>query len=246
MVGDQCVNRAIGQGSRQRIAVALLAQRWREAGAAVKVADVVFGQQQRVDGDVSRHVQAFGLGAAHQLHTRSAGQAAQVNAGFCTANQLKNRVQRNGFGRHWHARETHARCQRTAGGNALAQVLVLWAQPHGIVKGAGVGHGALQRLNAGQWHIGLTKGDAAGFGQLGHFGQRLALEADSQRTHGEQAGFVLLFGAELEHFHQTLLVEHGVGVRQADQAGDAPGHGRSHFRLQHAFVLMAGLAQAHG
>jgi predicted ArsR family transcriptional regulator len=55
---------------------------------------------------------------------------------------------------------------------------------------------------------------------------------------------VQLFGAELEHLHQAGLVEHGVGVGRADQAGHATGHGGGHFGFEHAFVLVAGLAQA--
>ncbi len=53
-----------------------------------------------------------------------------------------------------------------------------------------------------------------------------------------------LLGAELEHLDQAGLVEHGVGIGRADQAGHATGHGGGHFGFEHAFVLMAGLAQA--
>jgi hypothetical protein len=55
---------------------------------------------------------------------------------------------------------------------------------------------------------------------------------------------VQLFGAELEHLHQARLVQHRVGVGRADQAGHAAGHGGGHFAFEHAFVLMARLAQA--
>ena len=63
---------------RQRIAVALLAQRRVQARAAVEVADVGVGQVQRVDADVAGQRQAFGLGRAHQRH---AGRAATGGTG---------------------------------------------------------------------------------------------------------------------------------------------------------------------
>jgi hypothetical protein len=62
VVGHQRVDGAVGQALAQRIAVALLAQRRRQAHAAVEVADVDVGQVQRVDADVAADGQALGLG----------------------------------------------------------------------------------------------------------------------------------------------------------------------------------------
>jgi hypothetical protein len=123
-------------------------------------------------------------------------------------------------------------------------VHLLRAQPHGVAKGGGVLQRALQHLGAGQRHLGLAKAHAARFGELGHLGQHLARQAARERAQREQARLVQLFGAELEHLHQAGLVEHGVGVGRADQAGHATGHGGGHFGFEHAFVLVAGLAQA--
>jgi hypothetical protein len=119
--------------------------------------------------------QAFGLGLAHQRHAGGAAEAAQVHACAGGAHQLENGVQRNGFGRHRHAATGPARGQRAAGGHALAQPQLLRAQPHGVAEGAGVLQRALQHLGVGQRHLGLAEADAAGLGQLGHFGQHLAL-----------------------------------------------------------------------
>jgi hypothetical protein len=80
----------------------------------------------------------------------------------------------------------------------------------------------------------------------GHLGQHLARQVARERTQREQARLVQLLGAELEHLHQARLVEHGVGVGRADQAGHATGHGSGHFGFEHALVLVAGLAQARG
>jgi hypothetical protein len=109
---------------------------------------------------------------------------------------------------------------------------------------AGVLQRALQHLGVDQRHLGLAEAHAAGFGQLGHLGQHLALQAARERAQREQARLVQLFRAELEHLHQTGLVQHRVGVGRADQAGDATGHGGGHFGFEHAFVLVARLAQA--
>jgi hypothetical protein len=91
-----------------------------------------------------------------------------------------------------------------------------------------------------------AKAHAAGLGELGHLGQRLALQAARQRAQREQPAAAELAGAELEHLHQAGLVEHGVGVGRADQAGHAAGRGGLQFALEHAFVLLPGLAQARG
>ena len=246
MIGDQRIDGAVSQRGRQRIAVALLAQHGHHTGAAVEVADIVLGQQQRVDGHVGGHVQTFGLGSAHQLHAGGAGDAAQVNPGLRATDQLEDGVQRNRLCRHGHPGQTHAGGQRAAGSHAPAQILVLRAQPHGVAKGVGVAQRTAERGDAGQRHIRLAEGHAAGLGQLGHLGQGFALEAYGQRAHGEQTRLVLLLGTELEHFHQALLVKHRLGIGRADQAGHAAGHGSRHLGLQHAFMLVTGLAQTHG
>jgi hypothetical protein len=76
---------------------------------------------------------------------------------------------------------------------------------------------ALQHLHVDDGHLGLAKANAAGLGELGHFGQHLALEAARERAQREHARQVQLFGAELEHVHQARLVEHRVGVGRAHQ-----------------------------
>jgi hypothetical protein len=71
---------------------------------------------------------------------------------------------------------------------------------------------------------------------------RLRVSAPS----GNRRALVQLLGAELQHLDQAGLVEHGVGVGRAHQAGNAAGDGRGHFAFEHAFVLVARLAQARG
>ena len=244
VVGHQRVDGAVAQCGTQGIAVALLAQRRSEASTAVEEADVEVREVQRVDAHIAAHLEPFGLGLTHQLDPGSTGEAAQVHARVGGLEQLKNGVQGNGLGRHGHAAQAQARGQRAAGGHALAQVQLLRAQPHGVAVGGGVLQRTLQHLGAGQRHIGLAEAHAARFGELGHFGEHLARQAAREGAQGEQARLVEFFRAELEHLHQTGLVEHRVGVRRADQAGDATGHGSGHFGFEHAFVLMPRLAQA--
>ena len=92
--------------------------------------------------------------------------------------------------------------------------------------------------------LGLREADAAGFGQLGHLGQRLALQADGQRAERMHVGLVQVARAVLEHLDQARLVQHRVGVRRADQGGHAALHRRLHFRFQRGLVFVARLAQA--
>jgi hypothetical protein len=155
-------------------------------------------------------------------------------------------VKCDGLGRHRHAAQAQAGGQRSAGSHALAQVPVLRAQPHGVAKGGGVLQRALQHLGVDQRHLGLAEAHTAGLGQLGHLGQHLALQAARQRAQREHPGLVQLFSAELQHLHQAGLVQHRVGVGRADQAGHATGHRGGQLAFQHAFMLMPGLAQAHG
>ena len=245
MVGHQRVDGAVSQGGAQRFAVALLAQRWRQAGAAVEVAQIHVDQVQVVDAHIAGHGQALGLGLAHQLNASGAADAAQVDAGTGAAHQLEDGVQRNQLGGHRNARQAHACGQRPAGGHALAQPCILRTQPHGVAESARILQRTLQHLGIDDGHLGLAEADAAGLGQLDHLGQHFALEATGERTQRKHPCLVQFARTVLEHVHQAGFVQHGVGVGQTDQAGDPAGHRRRQLRGQHASMLLAGLAQAH-
>ncbi len=169
-----------------------------------------------------------------------------MHARLGAAHQLDDGEDRDGLGRHRHAGEAEPGGERTAGGHALAEVAVLRAQPHGVAEGARIEHRALQHLRIGQRHVGLAEADAAALGELGHLGQHAAGQAARECAEREQARARQLAGAEGEHLDQAGLVEHGVGVGRAHQAGDAAGHGRGHLALEHALVLVAGFAQPRG
>ena len=173
------------------------------------------------------------------MHAR----AARV-AGAEGAQQLQQGLQGDGFGGGGDAGQAHAAGDGAAGGHACAQPGVLRAQPDGVAEGAGVLQGAVQHLRVDQGGVGLAEGDAAGFGQFGHFGELLASQAARERAQRQHARLVQALGSHLEHFNQARLVEHGVGVGRADQAGDAACNGCAHFAFQHAGVFVAWLAQA--
>ena len=158
----------------------LLTQHRGQPRAAVKVAHVGIGQVQRVDAHIGRDWQALGLGLADQGDTRCAADATQVHARKGAAHQLKNRVQGNGFSGPLATRMGLSSVPVAAGGNALAQIKILRAQPDGVAKGAGVLQSPLHHLGVGQRNFSLTESHAAGGGELAHFGQDLALEAQGQ------------------------------------------------------------------
>ena len=134
MVRHQGIDGTVGQGLAQCIAIALLAQRWRQARTAVEVTHVGIGQVQRIDADVASDGQAFCFGLANQGHTCSAADAAQVHMRFGAFEQFKDGMQSNGFCSHGYARQTHARGQGPTGSNAFTQMQFLRTQPNGVAK----------------------------------------------------------------------------------------------------------------
>jgi len=103
-----------------------------------------------------------------------------------------------------------------------------------------------QDLGVGKRRVGMREGNAAGFGQFGHFGEGFALEFLRHRADRIDARAGQVPGAELEHFHQARLVERRVGVGREGQRGDAAACRGEHFRFQRGLVFEAGLAQTHG
>ena len=112
------VDRAVEQAGADRIAVALAAERRRDARVRIEEADVGICQVHMVHAHVAGDGQAFGLGGADQVQARRRRDAAQVHARAAGAHQFKNRVQRDGFGHHGHAGQAQARRQRAAVGDA--------------------------------------------------------------------------------------------------------------------------------
>ena len=241
------VHGAVEQAGADRIAVALAAERRRDARVGVEEADVGVRQVRMVRAHVAGDGQAFGLGGADQFQAGGRRNAAQVHARAAGAHEFKNRVQRDGFGHHGHAGQAQARGQRAAVGDAAtADVRVLRAQPDGVAEGVRVLHGAQQHGGVLDRLFGLRETDAARFRQFRHLRQRLALQAHGQRAQRVHVGLVLRLGAVLQHLHQARLIEHGIGVGRAHQARDTALQGRLQFRFQGRLVFVAWLAQARG
>ena len=201
---------------------------------------------QGVDAYITGDRQSLCLGLTQQLRASRAAQAADMHARAGGAHQLKNRVQGDGLGGHRHAAQAHARSQRAAGSDALAQMQFLRTQPDRVAKRPRVLHGAHQHLGVGDTDLGLAKAHASGFAQLQHLGQHFTLEATGQCAQRQHPRLVQVLRPKAQHFHQARFVEHRIGVGRADQAGHAAGHGGSQLGSEHAFMLMAGLAQARG
>ena len=145
------------------------------------------------------------------------------------ANQLEQGVQGDRLGNHRHARQTQAPGDRPAVRHpAPRQIRILRLQPDRETEAAGILHGPRQHLGVYQGFVGLRKPDATRLGQLSHLGQYLALETDRQRTQWIQVGLIQAVGTVLEHFDQTRLIEHRIGVRRTDDAGHASGERRLH------------------
>ena len=162
------------------------------------------------------------------------------------SNQLQGREHGDGFCAGGHTGQTQPSGNRTAAGHALAQPWVLGAQPHAVAKGRRVLHGPVQDQGVLDRHLGLRKPHASGIVQLRHLGQGFALESARQRPKGEQAAAAEFARPQLEHLHQTGLIQRGLGIGQAHHTGDATCGGGGQLRLQHAFVLIPGLAQSGG
>ena len=245
VIGADRVHGAVQHGRTDRVAVALRAQRRGQARVGIEEADVGVGHVQVVHADVDAEVQAFLLGGADQVQAGGGRDAAQVHARAGGAHQFEDRVQRDGLGHHRHARQAQARRQRAAVGHAAAaDVGVLRTQPHGVAEGLGVLHGAQQHGGVEDRFLGLGEADAAGFGQFGHLGQRLALQAHGQRAQRVHIGLVEHARAVLEHFDQAGFVEHRIGVGRAHQRGHAALHRCLQLGLQGGLVFVARLAQA--
>ena len=120
---------------------------------------------------------------------------------------------------------------------------LLRTQPNGVAKSAGVLQCTLQHLCARNRHLGLTETYATRSRELAHFGQYLALQAHRECPQRQHTGLVQFFGAVAQHFYQSGLVQHRVGVGGADQTGHATGHGGGHFALEHARMFLPGFAQ---
>ncbi len=104
-------------------------------------------------------------------------------------------------------------------------------------------HGAQQNLGVEHGRVGLAEGDAAGFGEFGHFGQALAGQLFGQRADRIDVGELRQPRPVLEHLDEAGLVERRVGVGRAGEAGDAAGGGSGHFRFERGPVFEAGFAQ---
>jgi hypothetical protein len=74
--------------------------------------------------------------------------------------------------------------------------------------------------------------------------RRSPLQSDRQRTVRIDVCEIEHARAMLEHFDQTGLVQHRIGVGRAGEAGDAARHRRRHFGFQRGAIFEPRLAQS--
>ena len=184
----------------------------------VEVGGIHFRQMDVMNADVTRQRQAVVFGTPHHLDAGTAGQAGQVNARAGFPHQQQDGGQRDGFRRHRYRRESQPRGDNTVVRDTLArQMGVLRTQPDRQLESLGVFHRAQQHLRVDQRRVGLAERDAAGLGELGHFGDALALQFLGQRADRVHARPRHVFGTELEHFDQAGFVQRRVGIRRTGQ-----------------------------
>jgi hypothetical protein len=89
------------------------------------------------------------------------------------------------------------------------QMRVLRPQPHAVAERSRILHRAKQHLRIGKRRVGMRERDAAGLGELAHFGERFAAKPQRQRTDRIHMRLVDHACAMLQHFDESRLVERG-------------------------------------
>ena len=126
---------------------------------------------------------------------------------------------------------------------ALRELRILRPEPDAMAESPRILHRAQQDAGIGQWCFRLRESDASGFGELAHFSNLEALQADRQRSDRIDVRLVERTGTVLQHLDQTGLVERRIGVRRAGEARDASGHRGRHLGFKRRLVLESRLAQ---
>ena len=245
MVRADRIDGAVLEAAANRGAIRLCAKRRHHAAAGVKKTNVHFGHVRVVNRDVASDWQTFFLGSPHQVNRTCAREPGQMHACAGEPHQFEYAQQpdRLGFGQN--------PCQpQTRRDLALvrhafsSEMRIFRAQHHGVAVGGRVLQRAVQHLRINQRRICLRERDAAVAFQLSHLGETHALQPERERAGRKHARATQVFRAVAQHFNQAGLIENRVGVRRADQAGDAARDGRVHFGRQRVLEFIARFAQA--
>src|SRR5207244_2373893 len=93
------------------------------------------------------------------------------------ANQREDRCERDRLRGGGNRRQAKTRCDfAVVRDAALGEMRILRPQPYAMPERRRVLHRTEEQLRVDQRYVGMRKGDASGFGELAHFGERRAAE----------------------------------------------------------------------
>ena len=152
-------------------------------------------------------------------------------------------LQNGGFGELGHAVQAEARRELALVHHAFAdEVGILAVLDHERVEHAAVGERAAQDVGVRDALRPIGVGDGADLPEQAEFGHLLARKPLGQRRHRHDADEAAVPGAALHEVDRGRVVERRLGVRLADDGGDAAGGRRLAGGAEGLAVLLAGLA----
>ena len=213
----------------------------------VEPADIRVAQMQMVDGDIAGDGQARALGIAHAGDAFVRRQPGKMHGRARDACHGEDGSKRDclGTGRNRRQSQPHGdfAVVRDA---ASGKMGVLRPQPDAIAERRRVLHRAQQNLGVRQRSIGMRERNAAGVGELAHFGDRFTLEPGGQRAYRIHMRQIERASAVLQHLNQARLVQRRVGVGRTGKARDPARDRCLQLRFESRLVFEAGLPQARG
>ena len=114
-----------------------------------------------------------------------------------------------------------------------------------LVEGPRIGQGAAHDLGVCHRLQPVGKGDGPAFRQEADLGELAAFQVPGHRGVGVDLHALRLAGAPRDELDPGDVVDHRVGVGQADHGGDAAGRRGAAGAVHGLLVLLAGLADLH-
>ena len=244
VVGADDPDVAAGDRLAQDVAVGLGAKGRIHMTVGVEAVHVGIQKKQLVDGDVCGQFCAALPCLANHLDGAAGGQGMEMAAAVRMFGQ--GQVPRHGHGFRCRG---NARQSQAAGDAALVyaavafEVRVFAAQNYREIEGAGVLQGVARHQGIGHALAGIADGNAACLFQCAHFRQLFPGQISGQRANRQHPGVAAGFRPAADEFPDSGGVDDRIGIRHADQGGDAAAGGRFGFAANGALVFFAGLAQ---
>ena len=224
VIGDEQINRAVGEPLLQRFDISRSAQRRIHLRIRVVAFDRIFGERDVVRADFRRHVDAALLAPPDELDRALRAEMAQVDVstGALGEENVANDVNLLGFGGD--ALETELGAHDAfIHGSTTGQCHVLAVFGDGHVEGPGILERRAHELRAFHRPAVIAEGDGTGADHFGNLGERLPLLSDRDRAvrvHARNAGG---FALPLHEADNGLIVRDGLGVRHRTDPGESTG-----------------------